>query len=280
MPEFNLPKPFTGSEHTPFLWQGKDCAALLIHGFPGSPAEMRPLGSALHEIGWTVHGLMLPGLGNDIETLETRSYHDWADAVRRAMLTLSQSHSVTILVGYSMGAALALHEAVKVRPAGLVLLAPFWTLGEGFFGLLWPVIKLILRRVKPLKRADFSALEVRTGLQRMFASIDLDDPKIQQALRHMSISLAPIEQVRHLGSSAFARAPDLDVPTLVIQGSLDRVVPSARTKRLMSCFASAPDYIEVHAGHDIVDPASGAWDEVKGGLQRFAQTIQRHSEQS
>ncbi len=278
MSELQLPRPFAGSEHAPFMWQGKGCAALLIHGFPGSPAEMRPLGAVLKQNGWTVQGLTLPGLGNDIETLDSRTYHDWIVAVRRAAQELRESHPAVILVGYSMGGALALCEAVDEPPLGLVLLAPFWTLGEGFFKLLWPGIRLVFRRVKPLKHADFSSKEVRHGLQRMFASIDLDDPQIQQALRRTTVSLNAIEQIRKLGYRAFSRAPRLDVSTLVIQGDRDRVVPATRTKRLVSLFANPPHYLEVHAGHDIVDPASGAWGEVKGCLQRFAATIQERGE--
>jgi carboxylesterase len=273
MTEIILPKPFDGNEHGSFLWQEGDPAALLLHGFPGTPAEMRPLGTVLRDAGWTVQGLMLPGLGADFASLEERKFHDWSDAATDAMVELKRQHSVVILVGYSMGGALALHTAAEQRPTGLVLLAPFWTLGEGIFRLLWPGIKLLCRRVKPLKRADFSAIEIRSAVQRMFAGIDLDDPRIQQALRQITISLGPIEQVRKLGYRAFSRVPILTVPTLVIQGTRDRVVPPARTKLLASRFANPPDYLEVSAGHDIVDPGSGAWGEVKVALQSFAQTI-------
>lgn len=124
MSESLLPKPFNGSQHRSFLWKGRDSAALLIHGFPGTPAEMRPLGAVLHDAGWTVHGVMLPGLGADIETLDTRTSQDWSDTVRQAAEELGRRHTTVLLVGYSMGGALALHAA-KERPDGLVLLAPF-----------------------------------------------------------------------------------------------------------------------------------------------------------
>ena len=34
-----LPQPFDGRDHRSFLWQESDRAALLVHGFPGTPAE-------------------------------------------------------------------------------------------------------------------------------------------------------------------------------------------------------------------------------------------------
>jgi carboxylesterase len=238
---------------------------------------MRPLGNVLREAGWTVHGLMLPGLGADFATLEKRRFQEWADAAKQAMEELKRQHSVVILVGYSMGGAVALHTAIEQRPAGLVLLAPFWSFGESWIRLLWPVVKLFFRRVKPLKHVDFSVRDVRLGLQRMFKNIDLEDPQIEQALRQITMSLNPITQVRQLGLRAFERASQIDVPTLVIQGSRDRVVPPACTARLINRFPSPVQYQDVSAAHDLVDPESGAWTEVRSRLLRFAESIREQA---
>jgi pimeloyl-ACP methyl ester carboxylesterase len=119
-------------------------------------------------------------------------------------------------------------------------------------------MKIVFPRVKPLKRADFAASEVRRGLQRMFKDIDLDNPQIQQALRQLTVSSKPIEQVRQLGQRAFNQVAKIDVPTLIIQGSRDKVVTPIRTKRLINSFVSRVEYHEVDAGHDLIDPQSGA----------------------
>ena len=273
MPESIVPKPFNGNEHRSFIWKGSDCAALLVHGFPGTPAEMRPLGTVLRDAGWTVHGVMLPGLGADIQSLHTRTARDWSEAVKQAAEELKRHHARLVLVGYSMGGALALQAAQEQRPDGLVLLAPFWSFGEGWMTRLWPVARLLVRRVKPLKRADFSSSEVRRGLERMFDNIDLDDPQVQLALRQLTVSLGPIEQIRQLGQSAMAHACRIDVPTLVIQGSRDKVVLPIRTKHLVDGFANRVQYQEFDTGHDLIDPESRAWDEVKNSVLLFAASI-------
>jgi len=275
-----LPKPFDGVEHGSFMWPSGDQAALLLHGFPGTPAEMKPLGKVLNHAGWTVHGMMLPGLGADIESLERRRFQDWTDAAIRAMDDLKRKHESVLLIGYSMGGALALHTATEKRPDGLVLLAPFWTLGGGWLTSLWPLIRLLFRRVRPLQHADFSAMDVRSGLQRMFANIDLDNIETQQALRQITLSSSTIEQVQQLGRSAFARASKIDVPTLVIQGSQDRVVPPKRTARLLNRFSGHVECIAVNSAHDLVNPACGGWTEVTAGLIRFADSIRRRSTDS
>jgi esterase/lipase len=268
-----LPKPFEGSEHNSFLWEGNNCAALLIHGFPGTPAEMRTLGKLLRDAGWTVHGLMLPGLGADLENLESRMFKDWVNAAREAIEALQRSHSRLMIVGYSMGGAVAINIAADHSPAGLVLLAPFWSLAEGWLSLLWPVLRLLRRRVNPLQRADFSASEVRHGLQRMYRNIDLDDPQTQNALRKISVSLSPIDQVRRLGHRAYEQAVRINTPKLVIQGRWDQVVSPRHTKKLLLRFPNAVQYHEVDAGHDIIDPESCAWNQVRDHLLRFAEAV-------
>jgi carboxylesterase len=218
-------------------------------------------------------GLMLPGLGADFASLEERKFQDWSDAATHAMVELKRKHSVVILVGYSMGGALALHTALEQRPAGLVLLAPFWSFGEGWLRMLWPVVSLLFRRVKPLKYADFSAMDFRLGLQRMFKGIDLENPQIQQALRQITVPLNSIAQVRQLGLSAFERASEIDVPTLVIQGSKDKIVRPVCTARLLNRFPKRVQYQDVNAAHDLVDPVSSAWKEVKDTLLIFAERV-------
>ena len=60
---------FTHPDHEPFFFEGGTPAAVLIHGFPGTPLEMRPLGRELQEAGWTVHGIRLPGFGPELDQL-------------------------------------------------------------------------------------------------------------------------------------------------------------------------------------------------------------------
>ena len=67
---------------------------------------MRPLAELLHQDGWTVHGLLLPGFGPEIATLPQRHRDEWIAAVQDALGALRQAgHRPLLLVGYSMGAA-------------------------------------------------------------------------------------------------------------------------------------------------------------------------------
>src|SRR5687768_903431 len=104
---------FQGEEHRPFLLNGDRGAALLVHGFPGTPAEMRPLATVLNNAGWTTKGILLPGFGAEIETLGGRDPADWVESVRLAASDLQRNHHPVLLIGNSMGAALCLRVVAQ-----------------------------------------------------------------------------------------------------------------------------------------------------------------------
>jgi carboxylesterase len=270
-----LPKPFDGSDHQSLFWQESDRAALLVHGFPGTPAEMHPLGTILKEAGWTVRGLMLPGLGADIEKLDQRTSRVWLDAVQQAIERVEAAASGDLVGRLFLGRGLGVKRSAGTAAGRSGTARAFLEFRRQMVQPPLAGNKFCFPRLKPLKRADFAASEVRHGLQRMFKNIDLENPQIQQALRQLTVSSKPIEQIRQLGQRAFNRVAKIDVPTLIIQGSRDKVVPPIRTQRLINRFVNRVEYHEVDAGHDLVDPGSGAWDQVKEHLLRFAASLRK-----
>src|SRR5438132_1117372 len=53
---------------------------LLLHGFAGTPPELRRLGEHLAAHGWRCHAPALPGHAATPEALEDTAWHDWARA--------------------------------------------------------------------------------------------------------------------------------------------------------------------------------------------------------
>lgn len=137
-------QPFQTPEHQPFYFEGGQPAALLVHGFPGTPLEMRATGETLHQLGFTVKGILLPGFGTEIETLPTKTAQDWLEAITAALIELRRDHAPLLLVGNSMGSALSLAAATHIKIDRLILYAPFWKLpGPLWAGL--PLLKRICR---------------------------------------------------------------------------------------------------------------------------------------
>ena len=73
-----------------FLLQGNNGkAVLLLHGYTGTTAEMRPLGEYLHQRGYTVLCPRLPGHGTSVEDLHKTEASQWVAAAKLAYAVLA-----------------------------------------------------------------------------------------------------------------------------------------------------------------------------------------------
>jgi carboxylesterase len=271
-------QPFTGPEHEVFQLDGGEAAALLVHGFPGTPAEVRPLAEALHGAGWTVHAPLLPGFGADFDTLFEREHTEWVNAVAGALQALQADHHPVVLVGYSMGAAVALNVTATAAspPAALILLAPFWqlTLLEGWRRALWPLLRIIFREAKPFKNLDFDDPQVREGMTDFLPDVNLDDPEVREAIREQTVPARILDELRALGQSAYQRAPQARVPTLILQGMEDELVAPEQTRRLLQRMPCPLTYHEIIADHDLLNPEGQHWSAIRQRIFDFLSQIE------
>ncbi|MBI4209044.1 MAG: alpha/beta fold hydrolase [Deltaproteobacteria bacterium] len=102
----------------PFLLKNPKggAAALLIHGFTGSPGEMYPVGQGLFEKGYTVEGILLPGHGADRLQQPKISWEDWVETCEAALTKqYYQTQEPIFLVGLSMGGLLSLLLSIQHR---------------------------------------------------------------------------------------------------------------------------------------------------------------------
>lgn len=123
----------------PFRFAGSaDDAVLLIHGFTGTPFEMRPLGEFLAERGIASICVLLRGHGTHPDDMLDCRYRDWLADAETALAELLVTHARAYLVGLSMGGTIALNLAARraddPRVAGVVAInAPVrlvdWRLG-------------------------------------------------------------------------------------------------------------------------------------------------------
>ncbi len=263
--------PYNTQEHRPFTLGDGPALALLIHGFPGTPAEVRPLAEALFQMGWKVRAPLLPGFGTDIPNLNLRRRKDWIEAARQEWRELRTEGECHLLVGYSMGAAVALHVAEENPPDKLALISPFWH-APGWIPWLVPLARRFTPNLKPFKKADFSDLRLRQMFTTIVPEADLDDPEVQAFIRErFTLPLAAMEEVLHMGRNAYRIANCIRSETLIIQGAHDPIVRAADTRRLARRMQLPPDsYIEIEAGHDLLAPDSPQLEQVKRRLIQFA----------
>lgn len=107
---------------------------LLVHGLSDSPYLMRGLAQYLHEQGWYVVALRLPGHGTAPSGLLQVKWQDWAAAVRLAARDVASTigpDKPLVLAGFSTGGALVVEYALSQRqgealpkPSRLLLFSP------------------------------------------------------------------------------------------------------------------------------------------------------------
>ena len=264
---------FPGPEHQPFETGEGPATAVVVHGFPGTPAEVRPVAAALAAIGWRVRAPLLPGFGSDWGTLAERRWTDWRSTVAKEAHDAAEAGRPVLLVGFSVGAALTLTAIADERaPAdALVLLAPFTRLPDPRAAAL-PLVKLLRREYRPYERADLDDPAIRAEVTDKVGPVDLDDPAVRESLRRdVTVPTAAVDEVRRAGLRALQVAPSLAPrPTLVVQGQRDATVLPSSTIALLRRLPGAPLRLFLsEADHRLVLPGRPGHMEMLRAVQRF-----------
>jgi carboxylesterase len=265
-------EPFPGLEHQPFAQGDGPATAVLVHGFPGTPAEVRPLAAALVAIGWSVRAPLLPGFGPDWGTLRERRWTEWRDAVASSLETAATSGAPVMAVGFSMGGALTMAALEAGAPAdAAVLIAPFTRFGDRR-ALLLPLLRRVLSDLRPYERADLDDPSLRRELTEKLGDVDFDDPATRDRVRkEVVVPTAAVDELRRAGRHAWHVAPRLPArPTLVAQGLCDTTVTPPTTVSLLRRLPGSPRRLMLDgADHRVLRPGAPGHDELLRALQRF-----------
>ncbi|MFM8503240.1 MAG: alpha/beta hydrolase [Actinomycetota bacterium] len=178
----------------PFELQGGEIAILMIHGFTGSPASIRPWAEGLHAKGFTVKVPRLPGHGTTWDEMNTTSWQDWYLEVEGAFLELKKRHRRVFVAGFSMGGALSIRLANKYSREieGLILLNP--SVGDRrLFMNFVPILKYLIPSIKgrgtdvaapnpPRHSYGRTPLKALHSLQKLWRLTQIDLPQISSPL--------------------------------------------------------------------------------------------------
>ncbi len=251
-------------------------AALLLHGYMGTPRELRPLAEALAAAGVTTRADLLPGFGEaGRPQLRRVRAEDWLDAAKAAWLDVTRDASHRTLVGFSMGGALALALAAdpEVRPDELVLLAPYWRMADRRAALL-PFAHYVMPRFQPWGKLDFANPATRLKLTETAPGVDLDDPKVQRGFQdEMTVPTHSLYQLRRLGQRASRARLEPRTSRVIVQGLEDPTTLPQDSRDLSRKIGAR--LIEVPANHLLVDAAAPAWERVRDAVVSRAAPTQR-----
>ena len=200
-----MAQPISNEADAFFLPGSRDTGVLLVHGYTGSPAEMRLLGDYLNEKGgYTVLGVRLAGHGTNVKELEQTTWPDWYKAVEEGVKELNQRCRHVYIAGQSMGGLLAIKAAAEFKIEKLALLAT-------------PIF-LRDKRVPFVKFLRFLIPRIKTGQH----SYDVPE-KYMQGYSEMPTKpvISLLELIKLCKASYLAK---VSVPTLIVQGEQDHTV--------------------------------------------------------
>jgi carboxylesterase len=209
----------------PFRLRGGERGLLLIHGFAGTPPEMRGLGEHLANRGFDVLGPLLAGHGLTPEDMARTRWRDWVRSAEESLERLKADCEEIFIGGQSLGGSLALHLAAHhPEVKGVVTMG---AMGSPAFFSDWRL--RVIRPLKYLKRWHVPE-----------ADCDLADPQALLSLH--SYTRRPTVCLESLMS--FLRTLEKELghvrcPALIMHGRRDRTVPTANAGFILDRLGSA-----------------------------------------
>lgn len=202
----------------PFGFEGGPVGIVMVHGFTGSPASMRPMGEWFAKQGLSVTAVRLPGHGTSVEDLRTRAWTEWFDEVAAAAAAMRDRCRTVVALGQSMGGALVIHLAAT-HPGdvdGIVLCSPY-VFDIRLASL--PLGRLFVEQVKGIGN-DIA----RPG----------QDEKAYEVL--------PVEGIStmfHLLTFARVELPKVRQPALVFEPGQDHAIPRSNSRKIYEALGSS-----------------------------------------
>jgi carboxylesterase len=216
----------------PFAFEGSSTGVLLLHGYSGSPASLRPMGEWLARRGYSVASPRLPGHGTDWRELADTTWQDIAEEADRALRELAGKCDSVVVAGLSVGGLLAFHLAAHNPPpavAGIVAINPY--VRNPLFAFL-PVVRRFRRKVKGIIN-DIK----REG---------------QDELGYEYLPVAGIAQLDRLMDVVQGELSDVTCPVRLFLSDIDHVVPKGMARWAFERLGSEDkELIELHDSYHV-----------------------------
>jgi esterase/lipase len=215
----------------------KSPGILLIHGFMATPAEMKPFGESLNQLGFHVIGVRLKGHGTSPWDLRDTNWQDWAASVHTGFEILKAFCSQIHIIGFSTGGLLSLLQAANHPHPQLA----------SAFSVSAPVDfkNRNMRFVPLLHRANRMVSWVSSEGLIPFRPNDTEHPDINYA----HIPIRALYQLQKMIQHFFAHAAIINCPVYLFQSDQDPVVVTESVNHLHDHIDSKNKHIEIIASN-------------------------------
>jgi len=238
-----------------FFLEGGPVGMLLIHGFTGSPPEMRLVGNYLHQRGLTVSGPLLPGHGTTVEDMNRYKWTDWTGHVEQALADLRARCERVFAGGLSMGTLLTLYLAAHhPELPGAILYSPATVVADRLI-YLTPVLKYVVRQ-RPKSADD-----------------DLTDPEAEKRLwSYDEYPTFPAHELLKLQARVRRLLPRVTCPLLIVHSTLDQAIhPNSARLTYERAGSTDKELVTLHnSGHCLT--VDSEWEFVAEKTYEFIQS--------
>ena len=228
-----------------FLGDRSKPACLLVHGFTGTPKEMRWMGEYLNERGYTCLGVRLAGHATVPEDMIRSNWTDWTASVEDGYSLLRSFTDNILLVGLSMGAVLSLLMSTRLHVKGVVSMS------------------------SPYKLPDDPRLRHIDWIAKMIPYMPKSEGEPgsnwydKEAWKgHVSYPMNPVRSVGQLNlllGEMRAALPKVNVPVCLIHSKDDKYVLPENMEMIYADLINAPEKTKVYvtgSGHVVTRDAA------------------------
>jgi carboxylesterase len=247
-----------------FLGDRSKPACLLIHGFTGTPKEMRWMGDYLFQQGYTCLGVRLAGHATNPEDMIRSNWTDWTASVEDAFSTLLGITDNIYLMGLSMGGVLSLLMSTRLKVKGVVAMSTPFKLRDD------PRLKYVELISKFIPYMPKSKEPPGTGW--------FDQSAWQEHVSYPQNPLRSIGELNKLLIEMCVALPQVHVPVLLIHSKDDYYVLPENMELIDAALVNASDKTKLTitgSGHVITRDA--ARQQVFESALQFIQRVESKS---
>lgn len=190
---------------------GHSPAILLLHGYGGSPVDIKPLADSLRNKGYAFYIITLPGHGTSPRDLHKTKAREWLTKAFAAYEELKQKYPRVSVVGFSMGGAIAAIIAAEKEVDKLVLISPYFKSRKRWFYILNPTTWAgLLHKIVPfVKKLKIGQINSPEGIKKY------------NGYRHLP--LTTVEELQKIGNLAREKSKAIHCDTLWLHSTGDVV---------------------------------------------------------
>ena len=191
--------------------QNAKVGIVLVHGFTGSPASMRPWAHFLNDLGYTVRIPRLPGHGTKWQDLNEVKWQEWPDRAAKDVEELLGKCERVYIFALSMGGATSVQLAHRfgARISGLVFVNPMITI-KGPAQYFLPLISKFVPKMKAVGG-------------------DIKKPGVSE-WSYNALPLKGVVELRKLLKDSRSKLPEIKVPFMIFHSKDDHVLPVFNTE--------------------------------------------------